>query len=734
MASCSDILRSEFPELDGEVFAYVTGILHNSGADFESVDELVEAVGELLQEVSRDGKDERAIREVCQRLFNCLQLDEARAQRCSQVLLDAPIQLSQITDGYDASTDLLPGLLLKRGQTSMVNAKKLEKAEAKLKAKQDKRMERDSVKSSGPLVLEEATASQAASKKETRMESSGKNKSYDVRIENFDVSFGERVLLAGADLNLAFGRRYGLVGRNGLGKTTLLKMIASRSLRIPSHISILHVEQEVAGDDTPALQSVLECDTTRESLLREEKELTAKVNAGRGEGTEGARLSEIYAKLEEIEADKAPARASVILAGLGFNAKMQQQTTKEFSGGWRMRLALARALFARPDLLLLDEPTNMLDVRAILWLENYLQTWQSTILVVSHDRNFLNTVSTDIIHLHSQRLDTYRGDFENFMKTKEERLKNQQREYEAQQQYREHIQVFIDRFRYNANRASQVQSKLKLLEKLPELKPVDKESEVVMKFPDGFEKFSPPILQLDEVDFCYDPSHYIFRSLSVSADLESRICVVGENGAGKSTMLKILMGELAPVRGIRHAHRYLKPKNWLFQPAPRGSAGLEHQRCRVVGQEVPSCSIPRHWVPSCHSHVVLCSAGKTEEEYRHQLGSYGVSGELAVRPVASLSGGQKSRVAFAQMTMSCPNFYILDEPTNHLDMETIEALAKALNKFRGGIILVSHDECFIRLVCHELWVCENATVTRIEGGFDQYRDILKEQFRKEGFL
>uniref|UniRef100_A0A669Q1F9 ATP-binding cassette sub-family F member 3 n=1 Tax=Phasianus colchicus TaxID=9054 RepID=A0A669Q1F9_PHACC len=704
MASCSDILRSEFPELDGEVFAYVTGILHSSGADFESVDELVEAVGELLQEVSRDGKDERAIREVCQRLFNCLQLDEARAQRCSQVLLDAPIQLSQITDGYDASTDLLPGLLLKRGQTSMVNAKKLEKAEAKLKAKQDKRMERDSVKSSGPPVLEEATASQAASKKETRMESSGKNKSYDVRIENFDVSFGERVLLAGADLNLAFGRRYGLVGRNGLGKTTLLKMIASRSLRIPSHISILHVEQEVAGDETPALQSVLECDTTRESLLREEKELTAKVNAGRGEGTEGARLSEIYAKLEEIEADKAPARASVILAGLGFNAKMQQQTTKEFSGGWRMRLALARALFARL-------PTNMLDVRAILWLENYLQTWQSTILVVSHDRNFLNTVATDIIHLHSQRLDTYRGDFENFMKTKEERLKNQQREYEAQQQYREHIQVFIDRFRYNANRASQVQSKLKLLEKLPELKPVDKESEVMMKFPDGFEKFSPPILQLDEVDFCYDPSHYIFRSLSVSADLESRICVVGENGAGKSTMLKILMGELAPVRGIRHAHRNLKIG--YFSQHHVDQLDLNISAVELLARKFP---------------------GKTEEEYRHQLGSYGVSGELAVRPVASLSGGQKSRVAFAQMTMSCPNFYILDEPTNHLDMETIEALAKALNKFRGGIILVSHDECFIRLVCHELWVCENATVTRIEGGFDQYRDILKEQFRKEGFL
>ncbi|CAM4607560.1 unnamed protein product [Lepidochelys olivacea] len=711
MASCAEILRSEFPELDGEVFTYVTGVLHSGSADFESVDDLFEAVGELLQEVSRDSKDDEDIREICQRMYNTLHLDEENSRGRRQVLLDAPIQLSKITDNYDSGLDLLPKLLLKRDQNSMVNAKKLEKAEAKLKAKQNKRTERDSLNPTGILVLEEASASQASSKKETRMESSGKNKSYDVRIENFDVSFGERVLLTGADLNLAFGRRYGLVGRNGLGKTTLLKMMASRSLRIPSHISILHVEQEVAGDETPALQSVLECDTTRESLLQEERELTARINAGKGQGTEGDRLSEIYAKLEEIEADKAPARASVILAGLGFSAKMQQQTTKEFSGGWRMRLALARALFARPDLLLLDEPTNMLDVRAILWLENYLQTWQSTILVVSHDRNFLNAVATDIIHLHSQRLEPYRGNFENFMKIKEERLKNQQREYEAQQQYREHIQVFIDRFRYNANRASQVQSKLKLLEKLPELKPVDKESEVIMKFPDGFEKFSPPILQLDEVDFSYNPSHCIFRGLSVSADLESRICVVGENGAGKSTMLKILMGDLAPVRGIRHAHRNLKIG--YFSQHHVDQLDLNISAVELLAKRFP---------------------GKTEEEYRHQLGSYGVSGELAVRPVASLSGGQKSRVAFAQMTMPCPNFYILDEPTNHLDMETIEALAKALNKFRGGVILVSHDECFIRLLCKELWVCENTTVTRIEGGFDEYRDILQEQFRKEGFL
>uniref|UniRef100_A0A8C5BDC7 ABC transporter domain-containing protein n=1 Tax=Gadus morhua TaxID=8049 RepID=A0A8C5BDC7_GADMO len=592
-------------------------------------------------------------------------------------------------------------------EVSTVDAKKLEKAEAKLKQKHVRRNDKDGQKTTTPLVLEEASASQASNKKDTRIDLSGRNRSYDIRIENFDVSFGERSLLQGAEVMLAAGRRYGLIGRNGLGKTTLLKMLASRSLRVPAHITILHVEQEVDGDDTVALQSVLESDTLREGLLLQERQLNARIAAGTADGAASVRLSEIYAQLEEMEADKAPAKASVILAGLGFSAQMQAQTTREFSGGWRMRLALARALFT----CCISEPTNMLDVRAILWLENYLQTWQSTILVVSHDRNFLNAVVTDIIHLHTQRLDSYRGDYENFVKTKEDRLKNQQREYDAQFQYREHIQVFIDRFRYNANRAAQVQSKLKLLEKLPPLKPLEKETEVSLRFPDNFEKLSPPILQLDEVEFYYTPERRLFTGLNVSADLESRICIVGENGAGKSTMLKLLMGELTPVNGVRQAHRNLKI----------GYFSQHH----VDQLDLNVCSVEL---------LLNKFPGRNEEEYRHQLGGYGITGELATRPVASLSGGQKSRVAFAQMTMPCPNFYILDEPTNHLDMETIEALAKALSKFKGGVVLVSHDERLIRLVCKELWVCEKGAVRRIDGGFDEYRDILQEQFQKEGYL
>uniref|UniRef100_A0AAY5L9D9 ABC transporter domain-containing protein n=1 Tax=Esox lucius TaxID=8010 RepID=A0AAY5L9D9_ESOLU len=614
---------------------------------FEDGEEVYDAIGGLLQGSSADCKNEDDIRDIW-------------------LLFDLFSLLSSLSLSSFYSHTL---------HFQTVDARKLEKAEAKLKQKQGRRNERDSQKTTSPLVLEEASASQASSKKDSRVDLSGKNRSYDIRIENFDVSFGERSLLQGAELSLSTGRRYGLIGRNGLGKTTLLKMLASRSLRVPAHITILHVEQEVAGDDTAALQSVLESDTVREGLLKEERLLNARIANGTAEGMETVRLSEIYAKLEEIEADKAPARVC-LCADLSFLV-----------------------------------PTNMLDVRAILWLENYLQTWQSTILVVSHDRNFLNAVVTDIIHLHSQRLESYRGDYENFVKTKEDRLKNQQREYEAQFQYREHIQVFIDRFRYNANRAAQVQSKLKLLEKLPELKPLEKETEVTLKFPDNFEKLSPPVLQLDEVEFYYTPDQRLFTKLSVSADLESRICVVGENGAGKSTMLKLLMGELTPVNGIRQAHRNLKI----------GYFSQHH----VDQLDLNVCSVEL---------LLNKFPGRNEEEYRHQLGSYGITGELATRPVASLSGGQKSRVAFAQMTMPCPNFYILDEPTNHLDMETIEALAKALNKFKGGVVLVSHDERLIRLVCKELWVCEHGNVQRVEGGFDEYRDILQEQFRKEGYL
>lgn len=289
-----------------------------------------------------------------------------------------------------------------------MDAKKLEKAEAKRQQKAEKRSEVPRAPQNVTPLLQTASASQVISKKDNKLENKGSNRSADIRIENFDVSFGDRVLLQNADLILAFGRRYGFVGRNGLGKTTLLRMISSKQLQIPSHISVLHVEQEVVGNETSALDSVLECDFVRSTLLTREKYLNSLINSGSTDQSLSIELSEIYIQLQHIEADKAPARASIILNGLGFTKEMQRRATKTFSGGWRMRLALARALFSKPDLLLLDEPTNMLDIKAIIWLENYLQNWPTTLLVVSHDRNFLDSVPTDILFLHSQRIEPYR--------------------------------------------------------------------------------------------------------------------------------------------------------------------------------------------------------------------------------------------------------------------------------------------------------------------------------------
>ncbi|XP_067010007.1 ATP-binding cassette sub-family F member 3 [Anabrus simplex] len=705
MTTSGEYIKSEFPSIDDDLYQYVEGIISGGADDFEDSDELYGAIGEVLHEVGDKTEDE--LRQICDNLLRLMKPDDSDALKSgSGKVLNAPVHLASMAANLENNMEEIKSIwVMTRDDSLKVDAKKLEKAEAKLQQKQDKRNQ--DLASGRNVVqapqLEAATASQVTSKKEAKMEDKGSNRAQDIRIENFDVAYGNRVLLQGADLTLAFGRRYGLVGRNGLGKTTLLRMISNKQLRIPSHVSVLHVEQEVVGNDTPALQSVLECDTVRENLLQREREISAKMNSGNTDPELSNELSELYVQLQNIEADKAPARASIILNGLGFNSEMQQRATKHFSGGWRMRLALARALFSKPDLLLLDEPTNMLDIKAIIWLENYLQNWPTTLLVVSHDRHFLETVPTDILHLHSQRIESYKGNYENFEKTKTEKLRNQQREFEAQQQHRAHVQEFIDKFRYNANRASSVQSKIKMLEKLPELKAVEKEVEVVLKFPET-EGLSPPILQLDEVVFAYNPGQTILSGVNLGATLESRICIVGDNGAGKTTLLKIIMGILTPTGGSRHAHRNLK-FGYFSQHH------VDQLEMNVSSVELLQSAYP----------------GKPVEEYRRQLGSFGITGDMALQTVASLSGGQKSRVAFARMCMGNPNFLVLDEPTNHLDIETIEALGKAIRKYTGGVILVSHDERLIRMVCKELWVCGGGSVRSIEGGFDEYRRIVEKE-------
>ncbi|XP_055712743.1 ATP-binding cassette sub-family F member 3 [Phlebotomus papatasi] len=699
MGSYKEILCQRFPLIDSVVIQYIEEVMEGSNDDFFTGNDVYDAVGEVLHEIARE-KSEEDIREICQLLYNKVSLSGNAYQGSQKKILDAPVQLEEMANrDIDTMKDINSIWVIGKGAgNTKVDAKKLEKAEAKLQQKQEKRQDVKPAKPP-PVQLMTASASQMISKKDNKMQAKGVGRSMDFKIENFDISFGDKVLLRNADLNLAGGRRYGLVGRNGLGKTTLLRMISSSQLQIPPHITVLHVEQEVVGDDTIALDSVLEQDTVRSNLLRREKELLL----GDQEGGATEELADIYRQLQEIEADKAPAKASVILSGLGFTKEMQSAATRTFSGGWRMRLALARALFSTPDLLLLDEPTNMLDIKAIIWLENYLQTWPNTLIVVSHDRNFLDTVPTDILYLHSQRIDHYKGNYEQFEKTKTEKYKAQKREYDAQMANRAHVQEFIDRFRYNANRAASVQSKIKMLEKLPELQPVEKEPETIIKLPD-VEPLNPPILMVTDVAFAYEQDSIkrpIFRCLNLNANLQSRICIVGENGAGKTTLLKIIIGTLDPTSGIVFTNRNLKFGYFSQHHVDQ----LDMNLCCV---EVLQKDFP----------------GKAIEEYRRQLGSFGISGDLALQSVASLSGGQKSRVAFAKICMANPNFLILDEPTNHLDIETIDALGKALNIFQGGVILVSHDARLIKMVSRELWVCGDQDVKTVEGGFDEYRKIV----------
>ncbi|CAG9760561.1 unnamed protein product [Ceutorhynchus assimilis] len=702
MGSCREYIKNVFPSIDEDFRQYVESVLETSADEFEDGEEVYDAIGAVLHEVSAD-KTEEDIKNICEELLNLLRPEKSTSKTNGNLrILDGPIHLGSMAENQENNVEEIKSIwVAQRDDTLKVNAKKLEKAQAKLQEKQEKRGKE--IKMIVPPKLQTASASQVINKKDSKLEAKGSNRAQDIRIENFDIAYGDKVLLQGADITLAFGRRYGLVGRNGLGKSTLLNMISSGNLKIPSHISILHVEQEVIGDETLALDSVLECDTVRQSLLEKEKQIGAAINSGSNDPDLNTQLSEVYIQLQNIEADKAPAKASIILAGLGFTSQMQQNPTKTFSGGWRMRLALARALFSRPDLLLLDEPTNMLDIKAIIWLETYLQNWPTTLLVVSHDRNFLDTVPTDILYLHSQRIEPYRGNYEQFEKTKTEKLKNQQREYDAQLQQRQHVQEFIDRFRYNANRAALVQSKIKMLEKMPELKPLVKETEVVLRLPET-EALSPPILQINEVMFYYNKDKVIFSNVNLGATMESRICIVGDNGAGKTTLLKIIMGILSPTSGSRHVHRNLK--FGYFSQHHVDQLDMNVNSVELLQQQFP---------------------GKPIEEYRRQLGSFGVSGDLALQTVSSLSGGQKSRVAFASMCMGRPNFLVLDEPTNHLDIETIEALGKAIKKYTGGVILVSHDERLIRMVTNELWHCGNSTVKSIEGGFDEYRKIVEQE-------
>ncbi|RYP51694.1 hypothetical protein DL768_002995 [Monosporascus sp. mg162] len=588
---------------------------------------------------------------------------------------------------------------------SKVDRKKLEKAERKIAAKQSKKQFKN-VEYEASRLLNQPEDTQSYEEFYMAVNplqlGSGGSKSKDIKIDNIDVSIGGKRILTDTDLTLTYGHRYGLVGNNGVGKSTLLRALSRREVPIPTHISILHVEQE---EITARLAEI----EAQRSSMADTSADAAKLDRDREALDQ--KLGDVQAKLAEMESDKAESRAASILAGLGFSPERQQYATKTFSGGWRMRLALARALFCEPDLLLLDEPSNMLDVPSITFLSNYLLTYPSTVLVVSHDRAFLNEVATDIIHQHSERLDYYRGaNFESFYATREERKKTAKREYENNVAQRAHLQAFIDKFRYNAGKAAEAQSRIKKLERMPVLEPPESEYSVKFRFPE-VEKLSPPIVQMSGVSFGYDKENILLKDVDLDVQLDSRIGIVGPNGAGKTTILKLLIGKLQPIKGVISQNSRLRV----------GFFAQHH----VDALDLTMSAV---------SFMAKTYPGRTDEEYRRQLGAFGITGTTGLQKMAVLSGGQKSRVAFACLALTQPHILVLDEPSNHLDIEAMDALAEALNEFQGGVLMVSHDVTMLQTVCKTLWVCENGTVWKFPGDVQQYKKRIAAQADAAGVV
>ncbi|KAE8683690.1 ABC transporter F family member 4 [Hibiscus syriacus] len=558
----------------------------------------------------------------------------------------------------------------------------------------------------------------------------------DITIDNFSVSARGKELLKNASVKISHGRRYGLVGPNGMGKSTLLKLLAWRKIPVPKNIDVLLVEQEVVGDDRTALQAVV---SANEELLRVREEVAALQNASSAPGGEddsnlngddaGERLAELYDKLQILGSDAAEAQASKILAGLGFTKEMQVRPTRSFSGGWRMRISLARALFVQPTLLLLDEPTNHLDLRAVLWLEEYLYRWKKTLVVVSHDRDFLNTVCTEIIHLHDLKLQFYRGNFDDFESGYEQRRKEMNKKFEIYEKQvkaakrsgnRVQQEKVKDRAKFAAAKeAAKNKGKGKIDEDEAPVEAPKKwrDYSVEFHFPEPTE-LTPPLLQIINVSFSY-PNREDFRlsDVDLGIDMGTRVAIVGPNGAGKSTLLNLIAGDLVPTEGEVRRSQKLRI----------GRYSQHFVDLLTMGET------PVQYLLRLHPDQEGLSK---QEAVRAKLGKFGLPSHNHLTPIAKLSGGQKARVVFTSISMSKPHILLLDEPTNHLDMQSIDALADALDEFTGGVVLVSHDSRLISRVCEDeeksqIWVVDNGTVNTFPGAFEDYKEELQREIRAE---
>ena len=515
-------------------------------------------------------------------------------------------------------------------------------------------------------------------------------------IDDLTFKIGDRVLLDHASVQLPSDARIGLVGRNGVGKTTLLRLLTgeltpeSGTIGLPKRARIGRLAQEAPDGPEPLVDIVLAADSERAALL-----------AAAEREQDPHRIAEIQMRLAEIGAHSAPARAASILAGLGFSHADQQRSCQEFSGGWRMRVALASVLFAEPDVLLLDEPSNYLDLEGTLWLQTHLARYPHTVIVISHDRDLLDNAVNWTLHLAAGKLTLYRGNYASFEQQRRARQALDQKLAVRQERQRAHLQAFVDRFRATASKARQAQSRLKMLAKLEPPTGLIEDEARPITMPSPEKKLSPPILALDNVAVGYEPGRPVLQRLALRIDEDDRIALLGANGNGKSTLAKLLAGRLPPQHGtMTQAQRLL---TGYF---------AQHQLDELRPDE------------SAYAHLRRLMPDASESAVRTCAGTIGFSGAAADTPTGELSGGEKARLLLGLATREAPHLLVLDEPTNHLDIDSRAALIEAINAYAGAVILVSHDRYLLEACAERLWLVENGGVSSFVGDLDDYRRLV----------
>ncbi|MDF3024365.1 MAG: transporter family protein [Alphaproteobacteria bacterium] len=525
-------------------------------------------------------------------------------------------------------------------------------------------------------------------------------------INNLTYKVGSRTLIEDSSVNVMDGWKVGLIGQNGTGKSTLFKLIAGELHADAGTISLSQrqrfgmVRQDIEDTETPLIDMVVNA----------HEEMSALMKATETE-EDPNKLGDIYARLIELDAYAAPSKAAILLTGLGFKDHQLYEPFSSFSGGWRMRVALAAALFVEPDFLLLDEPTNHLDLEAIMWLETYLSNYPHTLMVISHDRELLNKCIDHVIHIDKQKLVAYTGNYDTFERERAAKLGVQQKMFEKQQAQRAHMQAFVDRFRASAAKAAQAQSRIKALERMDLVDEVMMERAVRFTFPSP-EKLSPPLIAIRHVDVGYTEGKPIVRKIHENIDTDDRIALLGANGNGKSTMMKLIAGKLSPMQG--EMVRSGKLRIGYFS---------QHQTEELDVNSTPFQEMAR---------LTKQKTGDYKEHIvRAVLGAFGFSKNLADNPISSLSGGEKARLLFAFMSFDKPHLLLLDEPTNHLDMEAREALVQALNNYDGAIVIVSHDPIMVERVADRLWLVKDGACQNFNGDLDDYREFILKSRREE---